>query len=205
MAGAWFPIAIMGLVLITTWLGIDGPLLGKEYWSDKSFAGAIIGGAIGGLVTVFAGWLAWSSSQRQIQQQQQLLVLAHEEKRSRTTRMLLITKDALADTISDCYALADQNHRHQKWLVENWSGGLGIYSGSVKGLEVVLDDDDYWRLPLQFQPALRSIHSRITFLNETARPSSLAGAEAFGESLTNFVTVIEDTATEVDKILARLA
>lgn len=141
-SGLYWLSALMLTAVLTAWLALYGPLLSAETWTDKSFLGSVIGGALGGLFTVFAGWLAWSAAQKQITQQQKVIELAVDEHRQRKLRLLKNLILSLEPSAMGAEQLVEIANQGLLFVLPSNPGIDALFSCA----ETIHFDDDAWRL-----------------------------------------------------------
>ncbi|MFG1466625.1 hypothetical protein V5F77_27775 [Xanthobacter sp. DSM 24535] len=182
------------------WWGFFGSLVSWAlvfYFGSKGevigFFGNVVGGLIGGGMTLAAGWLAWSAAQEQIDQQRTLLNLATQEHKLRKIHLLQDFAHLLTEACGNLMQVTSLPQ--QQGEVREFKP-IRVISGAV-------ESDDFWRLNYDLGVALRRLDSRI----RTANTDYLGRAwvwpqnrESFKEMGNRCNTLCEDARRMQDRV-----
>lgn len=132
------------------------------------YMGNVASGVLGGGVTLFAGWLAWSAAQRQIEKQQEILEQVSNEHRQRKIRLLLAFDHFLEQLLRQIVYF---EYRRR-----------GVSYGPVwrrfSDMSYLLTDPDLWRLDYDLVLRLQGIEAQIFALNEILPSEKLGKMQA---------------------------
>ncbi|WP_332117256.1 hypothetical protein [Azorhizobium caulinodans] len=173
-----------------------------------AYIGAVGGGALGGLMTVFAGWLAWTAANKQIVgQEQQLevvqrqLALTLDEHRSRTVRLmmeiqmsLLFMEGSIDKMLTDHFArsvVADALHAPQ-------IGPRHPYRIPPGDLQKCFLHPDWWRIDLGLSRRLERLQIAYDMHSDLLEELPLGGlVPAEVKSLQSLTKSIKDIGDEL--------
>ncbi len=207
---SWVLGILLGVFLLT-FLFAAPNIFGTEDSDVLAYIGSVGGSALGGIMTAFAGWLAWATSQKQIRSQeeqlslmQRQLDLANDEHRKRVFRFYGDALSALTDVLikirgeeARAEAVWKSFPRH---LVPN--PFLGVVGPTLPRLVGVFEHEDAWRAEHWAAQDLRMVDGCIDALNLLGNPQK--GETAAQLALRRYEAV-KAVREECEKVRTRLA
>lgn len=151
---ALYAIIAVSLMSMIAWLAFYTPLLYAQTWQGADFLGAIVGGAVGGLFTVVAGWLAWSATRKAIEQQQKIIDRLNEEDRQRKIQILWYIAHSLLENQAELQRVTLTVTPPDNFVFPR----LGTIAEA-------LASEDLWRLDYDLTVNLRLVNTQLKALN----------------------------------------
>lgn len=143
---------IGALAFITTALMVFSAV---AMWSKADavtgYLGSIIGGLIGGAMTIAAGWMAWSAAQQQIAKQDETINLLVDEQRRRLVTVMIEVAHGLERITSTASMTIEAIDRGASDFL------LATEFLKVEGLKNELINQDLWRIDIRLAQHVREL------------------------------------------------